>query len=190
MAPAGRRPQPRGATSQVVRFENVFMRYDGGPVILRDVSFELEPGSFQFLTGGSGAGKSSLAKLMARLYDPDRGAVRFGGLDLRRATLSSLRERIVVVPQEGFLFDGTTADNLRLARPGASDDEIRGALAAFGGVRDAFVTKLDPAGGLAYSSFLGGYYQDVAASIALAWSELFQSLVVVAWQDAQACEPT
>jgi ABC-type multidrug transport system fused ATPase/permease subunit len=58
--------------------------------------------------------------------------VSFGGVDLRDATLASLRERIVVVPQEGFLFDGTIADNLRLARPGASDDELRAALDAIG----------------------------------------------------------
>ena len=64
-----------------------------------------------------GAGKSTVAKLMARLYDPDHGTVSFGEVDLRDATLASLRERIVVVPQEGFLFDGTIPDNLRIARP-------------------------------------------------------------------------
>jgi ABC-type multidrug transport system fused ATPase/permease subunit len=67
---------------------------------------------------------------MARLYDADEGAVRFGGVDLRDARLASLRQRIVVVPQEGFLFDGTVADNLRLARIGATDEELRDALIA------------------------------------------------------------
>ena len=79
-----------------------------------------------------GAGKSTLAKLIARLYDPTEGTVRFGGLDLRRATVASLRERIVVVPQEGFLFAGSIRANLRLARPEATDEEIDAALAAIG----------------------------------------------------------
>src|SRR3546814_15985459 len=65
----------RGARRQVVRFENVFMRYDGGPVILRDVSFELEPGSFHFLTGGSGAGKSTLLRLLYLAARPVSGRV-------------------------------------------------------------------------------------------------------------------
>jgi ATP-binding cassette subfamily B protein len=73
-----------------------------------------------------------LAKLMARLYDPTGGIVTFGGVDLRHATLASLRQRVVVVPQEGFLFGGTIADNIRIARPAATDDEVRGALAAIG----------------------------------------------------------
>jgi ATP-binding cassette subfamily B protein len=81
-----------------------------------------------------------LAKLMARLYDPDQGAVSFAGIDLRDASLASLRHRVVVVPQEGFLFDGTIADNLRLARIGASDEEIREALRAIDALErfDAF----------------------------------------------------
>ncbi len=105
--------------------------YPGAAVpVLRDVSLAVAPGERLALVGPTGAGKSTLAKLMARLYDPDSGVVRFGGVDLRDATLRSLRERLVVVPQEGFLFDGTIADNLRLARPGATDREIREALAA------------------------------------------------------------
>jgi ATP-binding cassette subfamily B protein len=103
---------------------------DTTTAVLRDVSLTVAAGERLALVGPTGAGKSSLAKLMARLYDPDQGAVRFGGLDLRRATLASLRERVVVVPQEGFLFDGTIADNLRLARAGATDDDIRSALRA------------------------------------------------------------
>lgn len=98
--------------------------------VLNDITLSVAPGERIALVGPTGAGKSTLAKLMARLYDPDDGAVRFGGVDLRDATLGSLRNRIVVVPQEGFLFDGTVADNLRLARVGASDDELREALTA------------------------------------------------------------
>lgn len=98
--------------------------------VLRDVSLTVTAGERLALVGPTGAGKSSLAKLMARLYDPDSGTVSFGGIDLRQASLASLRHRVVVVPQEGFLFDGTIADNLRLARSSASDDEIREALRA------------------------------------------------------------
>ncbi len=98
--------------------------------VLCDVTLSVEAGERLALVGPTGAGKSTLAKLMARLYDPDQGSVRFGGVDLRNATLSSLRDRVVVVPQEGFLFDGTVADNLRLARPDATGDELREALVA------------------------------------------------------------
>ncbi len=82
---------------------------------------------------------------MARLYDPDEGTVRLGGVDLRDATLGSLRDRVVVVPQEGFLFDGTVADNLRLARPDATDDELREALVAIDALDrfEAFPDGLD-----------------------------------------------
>jgi len=84
------------------------------------------------LVGPTGAGKSTLAKLMARLYDPSQGSVSYGGVDLRRATLASLRQRIVVVPQEGFLFNGTIRDNVRLARVTASDAEVEAALSRLG----------------------------------------------------------
>ena len=105
--------------------------YPGTDVpVLRNVSLTVAAGERLALVGPTGAGKSSLAKLMARLYDPDRGTVCLGGIDLREASLATLRDRVVVVPQEGFLFDGTIADNLRLARIGASDDDIRQALRA------------------------------------------------------------
>lgn len=111
--------------------EAVTFSYPGTSTpVLSDVSMSVAPGERIALVGPTGAGKSTLAKLIARLYDPDEGAVRLGDVDLRDATLASLRERIVVVPQEGFLFDGTVADNLRMARPGATDEELREALVA------------------------------------------------------------
>jgi ATP-binding cassette subfamily B protein len=97
-----------------------------------DVSLRVGAGERLALVGATGAGKSTVAKLMTRLYDPDHGKVSFGDVDLRDATLASLRERIVVVAQEGFLFDGTIADNLRIARPDATDGEVRAALDAIG----------------------------------------------------------
>jgi ATP-binding cassette subfamily B protein len=100
--------------------------------VLRDVSLRVPTGERLALVGPTGAGKSTLAKLVARFYDPVEGSVRLGGTDLRDATLSSLRERIVVVPQEGHLFGGTIADNVRLGRPSATDEEVAGALRALG----------------------------------------------------------
>ncbi len=111
--------------------DHVSFSYPGTTTpVLSDVNLSIAPGERIALVGPTGAGKSTLAKLIARLYDPDEGTVRLGGVDLRDATLASLRDRIVVVPQEGFLFDGTVADNLRLARIGATDAELRDALVA------------------------------------------------------------
>ena len=100
--------------------------------VLSDVSITVADGERLALVGPTGAGKSTLAKLMARLYDPTEGTITFGGIDLRDATLASLRHRVVVVPQEGFLFGGTIADNVRIARADATDDEVRQAFAAIG----------------------------------------------------------
>ena len=99
---------------------------------LEDVSLSIAAGERLALVGPTGAGKSTLAKLVARLYDPTEGSVRFGGVDLRRATLRSLRERIVVVPQEGFLFGGSIRENIRIARSTATDADVEAAVDAIG----------------------------------------------------------
>jgi ATP-binding cassette, subfamily B, bacterial len=110
--------------------EGVSFAYGDGPPVLHDVSLHIAAGSRLALVGPTGAGKSTLAKLVARLYDPTGGTVRFGGVDVRNATMASLRSRIVVIPQEGFLFNGTIRDNVRLAREGATDPEVDAALRA------------------------------------------------------------
>jgi ATP-binding cassette subfamily B protein len=110
--------------------------------VLRDVDLVIEPGERLALVGPTGAGKSTLAKLVARFYDPTEGSVAFGGVDLREARLDSLRDRIAVVPQEGFLFNGTIRDNVRVARAGASDTEVDAALEAIG-VRERFAALAD-----------------------------------------------
>lgn len=106
--------------------------YGQGAPVLADVTLRIAPGERLALVGPTGAGKSTLAKLLARLYDPTAGVVSFGGVDLRRATLASIRDRVVLTPQEGFLFAGTLRDNVRLGRPGATDAEVEAALARLG----------------------------------------------------------
>ena len=104
---------------------------------LTDVNVTLKAGTRLALVGPTGAGKSTLAKLMARLYDPEVGTVSFGGVDLRSASLDDLRRRIVVIPQEGFLFDGTVRDNLLIAKPEATEEELINALNKIG-LRERF----------------------------------------------------
>jgi ATP-binding cassette, subfamily B, bacterial len=104
---------------------------DSAPAVL-DVSLTVAPGEHLALVGATGAGKSTLAKLLVRAYDAQQGSVSFGGTDLREATLDELRSRIVFVPQEGHLFSGSIADNVRLGRPDATDDEVREALRSIG----------------------------------------------------------
>lgn len=124
------------ATGAVV-LRNVTFGYAGNEPVLRDVDLTIAPGERLALVGPTGAGKSTLAKLVARLYDPTDGSVTYGGVDLRQATQSSLRQRVTVVPQEGFLFDGSLRDNVRIARIDASDAEVDAALSAVG-VLDRF----------------------------------------------------
>jgi ATP-binding cassette subfamily B protein len=119
--------------------EGVSFRYANGPLVLQDVSLHVEPGERIALVGPTGAGKSTLAKLVARFYDPVEGAVSLGGVDLRDATLMSLRERIIVVPQEGYLFTGTIRDNVRIGRPDATDVDVGAALEALG-IRERFAS--------------------------------------------------
>jgi ATP-binding cassette subfamily B protein len=103
--------------------------------VLTGVNLAVEPGEHLVLVGPTGAGKSTLAKLMGRLYDPTVGSVSLGGVDLRQASLDDLRRRVVVVPQEGFLFRGTMLDNIRIGRPEASEEEVMDVLRRLGGDR-------------------------------------------------------
>jgi ATP-binding cassette subfamily B protein len=112
--------------------KNVSFGYGEGADVLHDVSIEISPGERIALVGPTGAGKSTLAKLLARFYDPREGVVSFGGVDLRDTTVASLRERIVVVPQEAHLFAGTIRENIRVGKPEATDEEIEGSLDALG----------------------------------------------------------
>jgi ABC-type multidrug transport system, ATPase and permease components len=101
-----------------------------GGEVLHGVSVTVEPGQLVALVGPSGAGKTTLTSLVARLYDPTSGAVRIAGLDLRDVTLSSLRDRLGVVTQEAHLFHDTIRANLLYARPDATEKEMTAALGA------------------------------------------------------------
>ena len=114
---------------------------DGVPVV-KDVSLSLEAGEHVALVGVTGAGKSTLAKLLTRQYDPQRGSIALGGVDLRDGRLDSLRRRIVMLPQEGHLFSGSIADNVRLAEPGASHEAVLHALGQIG-ARERFESLPD-----------------------------------------------
>lgn len=112
---------------------------------LEGVSLRLPAGGRLALVGATGSGKSTLARLIARLHDPDEGRVTFGGVDLRATSAESLRSRIVVLPQEGFLFDGTVRENLLIADPDAEEERLRSALASLGLLErfEAFPEGLD-----------------------------------------------
>ncbi|MBA2523765.1 MAG: ABC transporter ATP-binding protein [Solirubrobacterales bacterium] len=100
---------------------------------LRDIDLRVLPGQTVALVGETGAGKSTLAKLVARFYDPQRGRILIDGVDVRGLDSSALRSQLGIVPQEGFLFSGTIADNVAFGRPGAGEGDIREALDTVGG---------------------------------------------------------
>jgi ABC-type multidrug transport system fused ATPase/permease subunit len=100
----------------------------GGDEVLHGISFTAEPGQMVALVGSSGAGKSTIASLLARLYDVDSGAVRLSGADVRDVTFASLKDTVGVVTQDGHLFHESIRANLRLAAPDASDDQLWDAL--------------------------------------------------------------
>ncbi|MFN8039795.1 MAG: ABC transporter ATP-binding protein [Acidimicrobiales bacterium] len=116
-----------------IELDDVHFRYPGTTrEVLAGTSLRLPAGRTIAVVGPTGAGKSTVAKLVTRVYDPDRGAVRVGGVDLRDLTLASVRRRIGVVPQEPFLFGGTVADNVAYGRPDAPRVELEAAVAAVG----------------------------------------------------------
>jgi ATP-binding cassette subfamily B protein len=129
------RPQPRTLRREEVRgdvaFEDVSFRYEAdGPWTLRDVSFVVPAGTRTALVGETGSGKTTLGYLAARLYDPELGRVTIDGHDLRDLSFASLSDLIGVVAQETYLFHASVRDNLRFARPEASDEEVEAAARA------------------------------------------------------------
>jgi ATP-binding cassette, subfamily B, bacterial len=103
-----------------------------GPEVLHDVDLEVDAGTTLALIGPTGAGKSTIAKLIARFYDPLAGRITLDGIDLRQVRLADLRRAMGYVPQEGFLFSGTVLDNIRFGRPDATRAEAEAAARAIG----------------------------------------------------------
>src|SRR5579863_673545 len=115
-----------------ITFENVSFGYDPNHLVLTDVNLEIAPGESVAFVGPTGAGKSTMAKLANRFYDPTAGRVLLDGVDARTVTLRSLRSQLAVVPQEPFLFAGSVRTNLRFGRPDATDAEIDEAIDVVG----------------------------------------------------------
>ncbi len=115
-----------------VAFDSVWFRYPTGDHVLRDISVAIQPGERVAVVGETGSGKTTFAKLATRLLDPESGQIAVGGIALDRVPFSSLRSRVSYVPQEGFLFDGTVADNIRYGKPSADDAALRVAIADLG----------------------------------------------------------
>jgi ATP-binding cassette subfamily B protein len=123
-----------------VAFEHVRFGYGDGPDVVHGLDLDVPAGTTVALVGHTGAGKSTIAKLLARFYDPRSGRITIDGCDVRDVTQESLRRQLGIVPQEGFLFSGSIRDNIAFARPGATAGEVAAAARAVGA--DEFVTVL------------------------------------------------
>ncbi len=138
-------PEPLQPTALVqakgeIRFQGVEFKYNTGPVVLHKLDLEIPAGQTIALVGTTGAGKSTLAKLVSRFYDPSQGAVELDGIDLREIANTDLRREVVMVTQEAYLFSGSVADNILLGRPDASFDDVVAAAKAVGA--DDFIRSL------------------------------------------------
>ncbi len=111
---------------------DVTYRYPSGPVVLSDITLDIPAGRRVAIVGETGSGKTTFAKVATRLIESDEGEVAIGGIALQNVKFSSLRKRVAFVPQEGFLFNATVAENIRYGAPGASDAEIEGAIEQLG----------------------------------------------------------
>jgi ABC-type multidrug transport system fused ATPase/permease subunit len=152
-----------------VELEGVSLAYDGGEPAIEDVDLDVDPGRTVALVGPTGSGKTSLVALLARLYDPSRGAVLVDGVDVREVDVASLRSEIAFVADESFLFSASVAENIAYARPEATRDQIE--LAARRAQADSFIRELpdgyDTVIGERGLTLSGGQRQRVAIARAL-----------------------
>ncbi|MEU8318409.1 ABC transporter ATP-binding protein [Nonomuraea sp. NPDC048881] len=152
--PEPRRPEPLPQQARgMVRFEDVRFAYVEEMPILPGLDLTIPGGQSVALVGATGAGKTTLAKLISRFYDPTAGRVLLDGVDLRDLDETTLRQAVVMVTQENFLFSGTVADNIRFGRPDATDRQVREAAKAIGahefvaGLPDGYDTEVGKRGG-------------------------------------------
>jgi ATP-binding cassette, subfamily B, bacterial len=124
-----------------VAFDGVRFGYGDGPEVLHGLDLDVPAGTTVALVGHTGAGKSTIAKLLARFYDPREGRITIDGHDLREVTQASLRRQLGIVPQEGFLFAGTVRDNIAFGRPDASPEEVVSAAETIGA--NDFILRLE-----------------------------------------------
>ncbi|HZN16947.1 MAG TPA: ABC transporter ATP-binding protein [Micromonosporaceae bacterium] len=151
--PAHPRSLPAAGARGELRFRRVSFGYRGDRLVLPELDLHIPAGQTLALVGATGAGKSTVAKLVARFYDPVTGAVTLDGIDLRELADADLRRAVVMVTQENYLFSGTVGDNIRFGRPTASDDEVAEAAAAIGAhgfisaLPDGYDTEVNKRGG-------------------------------------------
>ncbi|MBX0356621.1 ABC transporter ATP-binding protein [Halobacillus sp. Nhm2S1] len=124
-----------------IEFDHVQFAYDSKRVALHDINLEMKEGETVALVGHTGSGKSTIANLISRFYDPTKGAVKIDGVDLKDATIDSVRQQISVVLQDTFIFSGTIMENIRFGRPDASDEEVIEAAKVVGA--DDFIQRLN-----------------------------------------------
>jgi len=152
-----------------IEFQHVSFSYDGNRTVLRDVSFQAEPGTVTALVGSSGSGKSTTIGLIAAFYVPTEGRILVDGIDLSTVRLDSYRTRLGVVLQESFLFDGTIRENVAFSKPDASEQEIMRAcrIARVDEFADAFPDKYETIVGERGVKLSGGQRQRISIARAL-----------------------
>jgi ABC-type multidrug transport system fused ATPase/permease subunit len=158
-----------GTGAAGIELRGVTFGYEEGTRVLDGIDLHIAPGDRIALTGASGCGKSTIARLIARLYDVHRGAILVDGIDIRRLTLRSLRSSVVYVPQEPFLFDTSLEENLRYGNRHATAEELRQAasVAQLGPVLEQLVDNWHAPLGARGCRLSGGERQRVALARAL-----------------------
>ena len=164
-----RRQEELGPIRGEIRFENVTFAYETGKTVLRDISFDVEPGTVTALVGSSGSGKSTIIGLIAAFHSPGAGKVLVDGVDLSTVRLADYRTQLGVVLQESFLFDGSIGENVGFGRPDASKDEIVAAcrIARVDEFAERFEEKYDTIVGERGVKLSGGQRQRVSIARAI-----------------------